>query len=385
MILYISSATSYKIYDQLFGEGYIKGGYQAQKFNDNIIKGLALQEKVVAVSALPYVNSNHSAIYQNVDGIDYHCIKNKRGRFVHKITKIKELIKEGQKIIRKERPRIIICDAIIAAVAVASIKLGKKNDIPVIGIITDVPEKMVGKKMGITGRITAKYMKKYDGYILLTEAMNDIVNPKNKPYMIMEGACGTPPELSGNKSAKKIILYSGSLWKQEAGLEYFTEGFIQANIPNAELHFYGTGAFVEELVEISKKHMNVKYMGCITNAEMVKKQTEATLLVNPRPSDAEFCKYSFPSKTFEYMASGTPVFMTKLPGIPDEYFEYVYTIEEETSEWTCKGLQKILSNEEGALKKKGLLAREFVKNNKNYRIQAKKIINFLKEEIVFWE
>ena len=377
MILYISSATSYQIYDKLFNEGYIKGGYQAQKFNDNIIKGLAVQEKLVALAALPYVNTNHNAIYQNIDGIDCHCIKNRRGRFVRKITKIKELIKEGEKIIRKERPRVIICDAIIAAVAVASIKLGKKNNIPVIGIVTDVPEKMVGNKMGITGRITAKYMKKYDGYILLTEAMNEIVNPKGKPYMIMEGACGVPPELSENKVAKKIILYSGSLWKKEAGLEYLTEGFIKANIPNAELHFYGTGAFVEDLIEISKKHKNVKYMGCITNAEMVKRQAEATLLVNPRPSNAEFCKYSFPSKTFEYMASGTPVFMTKLPGIPKEYFDYVYCIEKETSEEVEKQLKKLMEQDEELFKQKGLLAREFIIKNKSACIQTQRIIKFL--------
>ena len=58
-------------------------------------------------------------------------------------------------------------------------------------------------------------------------------------------------------------------------------------------------------------------MGCVTNDEIVRLQCEATLLVNPRPSDKEFCKYSFPSKTIEYMASGTPVLMTKLPGVPD--------------------------------------------------------------------
>lgn len=380
MILYISSATSYQIYDALFKEKYINAGYQAQKFNDNLIRGLKEFFAVTALSSLPYENKSHSSIQEKIDGVDYYCVKNKKG-VLRRFVRIHELVKEGARIIKEKKPSYIICDSIVSAATYAAVKLGKRYKIPVVAIVTDVPEFMCGGKVGIIGRITARFMKKYDGYILLTEQMNDVVNPKGKPYMVMEGACGEIPALSQIEPNKKIVMYSGSLWKKEAGLEYLTEGFIRANIPNSELHFYGTGEFVEELINISQKHENVKYMGCVTNEEMVRKQTEATLLVNPRPSDAEFCKYSFPSKTFEYMASGTPVLMTKLPGIPEEYFKYVYTIEEETSAGIERLIKNVLSQDENELKRKGLSAREFVKDYKNYRIQSNRIANFLQEYI----
>ena len=144
-------------------------------------------------------------------------------------------------------------------------------------------------------------MQQFDGYILLTEAMQQVVNPKSKPYMIMEGLCSpvipkTPKNSEGNKS-KKIILYTGALWKHDAGIEYFVDGFLRAGIKDAELHFYGVGELVEWLKRIEKRHPNIKYKGVLPNDKIVEKQLEASLLVNPRPSGEEFCVYSFPSKT----------------------------------------------------------------------------------------
>ena len=376
MILYLSAGTSYSIYDELFNKGYIKGGYQQQKFNDNIVRGLSNFDKVVALSALPCSNCRVDEIKKEENGVIYHSIKSVKGK-LNKIVKITELIKVGKKIIKKYKIDCIICDAISSAPSMASVKLGKKYNLPTYAIVTDVPEKMVGGEMGFTGKITAKLMKKYDGYILLTEQMNEIVNPNNKPFIVMEGACANAPKLT-EKGSVKNIMYTGSLWKNDAGIEYFTEGFIEANLDGVELHYYGTGEAVSYLQEVSKTYPSVKYMGCVTNEQIVKEQTKATLLVNPRPSNEEFCKYSFPSKTFEYMVSGTPVLMTKLPGVQKEYFDYVFTIDNETSDGVKEKLQEIFSLSFDELIEKGLTARKFVMENKNYIAQSEKIFKFIK-------
>ena len=120
-------------------------------------------------------------------------------------------------------------------------------------------------------------------------------------------------------------------------------------------------------------------MGCVRNSEIVEMQRKATLLINPRPSDEEFCKYSFPSKTIEYMASGTPVLMTRLPGVPAEYFEYVYIINDETVEGVCDALRRVLAQPEDELTRFGLAAREFVAENKGCATQCERIIDFLKQ------
>ena len=45
----------------------------------------------------------------------------------------------------------------------------------------------------------------------------------------------------------------------------------------------------------------------------------------------------------EYMASGTPVLTTRLPGMPAEYYPYVEFIDEETPEGIARALKRVLS------------------------------------------
>jgi glycosyltransferase involved in cell wall biosynthesis len=373
MFLYISNATSYSTYNRLFSEGKIKSGYQMQKFNSCMIKGLSSIEETVAVSALPCVNANEARIDEVVDGVRYVSIKNTSGR-LHKFFNVINLIKECRKIIKKEKPRFIFCDAIAVSPRIVTTILGKIYKIKTVGIVTDLPGMLSIEKTKPLKNI--KSMQKFDNYVLLTEKMNAIVNPKNKPYIVIEGVCDSKLPKIYPKNKKKIILYTGALWKKDAGIEYLTEGFINSELVGYELHFYGTGELVDWIKEIEKNNSQVKYMGCVTNQEIVRLQTEATLLVNPRPSSEKFCEYSFPSKTIEYMLSGTPVLMTKLPGVPKEYFDFVLTIDNETPEGISNTLKNIDKNYDH-LVDLGLKAREFVYNNKNPIKQANKIIEFI--------
>ena len=110
---------------------------------------------------------------------------------------------------------------------------------------------------------------------------------------------------------------------------------------------------------------------------VVQLQKEVTLLVNPRPTGAEYTKYSFPSKNMEYMVSGTPVLTTNLPGMPIEYKKYVYLIDDESVEGLSEMLRTVLSKPREELLKKGVEAREFVLNNKNNIMQAQKVLEIL--------
>ena len=103
----------------------------------------------------------------------------------------------------------------------------------------------------------------------------------------------------------------------------------------------------------------------------------ATLLVNPRPTNEEYVKYSFPSKTMEYMASGTPVLTTVLPGMPKEYYPYVNFIREESPQGIADALKTVLASSDDELFAQGCRAREFVLKERNNVVQAKKILAML--------
>ena len=115
----------------------------------------------------------------------------------------------------------------------------------------------------------------------------------------------------------------------------------------------------------------------LLNSQIVEKEQEAALLVNPRPTHEEFVKYSFPSKTMEYMASGTPVLTTRLPGMPKEYYPYVDFIEEESADGIAAALRKVLATSDEELFAKGNAARQFVLEGRNNVVQAEKLLTML--------
>jgi glycosyltransferase involved in cell wall biosynthesis len=78
------------------------------------------------------------------------------------------------------------------------------------------------------------------------------------------------------------------------------------------------------------------------------------------------------------MQSGTPVLTTRLPGIPAEYYQYVYSIETETIEGIAEALRRTLSIPAVKLTEKGKSAREFVVRDKSWQAQARRIAHFLR-------
>ena len=176
------------------------------------------------------------------------------------------------------------------------------------------------------------------------------------------------------------MIYAGGLYERY-GLKLLVDGFIQADVENTELWLYGNGPFVESLNTYCENHPNIKYKGIRPNNEVVEAELKATLLVNPRPTQEEFTKYSFPSKNMEYMVSGTPVLTTILPGMPKEYYPYVYLFDKgETTEGYAEVLRNVLTLPNEELHEKGMKARTWVLENKNNIKQAKRIAEFICKE-----
>jgi glycosyltransferase involved in cell wall biosynthesis len=247
-----------------------------------------------------------------------------------------------------------------------------------VGIVTDIPDIFKGPGF----RLASMSIRHCTDYVLLTQAMNDRLNPKGRPYVILEGhadiSMGSQVNTLEGKTKPRICFYAGGVSKQY-GLGNLVEGFRMANTDNAVLHIYGPGDYVEELQEIAEKDSRIFYGGMLLNHEIVEKELEATLLVNPRPTQEEYVKYSFPSKTMEYMASGTAVLTTVLPGMPKEYHPYVFLLEDESAEGIAKKLEQVLSSSEEDLFQKGMAARTFVLEQKNNVIQAGKLLDMVRK------
>jgi glycosyltransferase involved in cell wall biosynthesis len=284
--------------------------------------------------------------------------------------------------VKKEKETFAIFDCLNISNAYGMLIGCKLRKIPMITIVTDLPDMMSDNTL--LQKINNHLFQSVDGFVFLTEQMNQRLNHKKKPYIVLEGHVDADApavkttEKWEEETGKKIIIYAGSILKLY-GIQNLTEGFIKADIPNTELWVYGDGDYREELIELSQKYPSVVYKGVCGNQEVVDSEIRASLLVNPRPVVPEYTKYSFPSKNMEYMVSGTPVLTTKLPGMPEEYYPYVYLLEDETPEGVARKLREVLQLPMAERNAKAVNAREYVLHHKTNVAQAKKIMEFLRK------
>lgn len=380
-IIYAVTTCSDRVYQRLFSYVKVKPAFQSQKYHRLLIEGLARNAQVDVIANPPVNRSVLEERFlrlldEDEGGAHYRYIPAVRNSILKAFA-----VGVGtffQVLTLGNRKSAVIIDCLNRVAGLSALLAARLSGKRCVGIVTDLPDMLGGGRIfkGISNFV----IRHCTGYILLTEAMNDRLNKKGKPYVIMEGHSDITmadrlPDLK-KKAVPRVVFYAGGVSRQY-GLANLVEGFRMAAPDNARLHIYGPGDYVEELKRIAREDNRVFYGGMLLNAQIVEKEQEATLLVNPRPTDEEYVKYSFPSKTMEYMASGTPVLTTVLPGMPKEYHPYVYLLEDETAEGIAKKLAEVLSNRDEDLFHKGLEARRFVLEEKNNIIQAKKILDML--------
>lgn len=383
-VIYISTVVSKKKLDYIINNSKKKPLQSIQKFHRLLCEGLEKNElKVKTFSSIPMSRQISSKIIwadkrEIENGVEYTYMPFLNIKVLRQIcTLIGITLKIIKECFSNKKEKIFICDILNTTIASTTLILSKIFKFKCIAIVTDLPRD-IGK--GISTKINQKLQSKYDGYIVLTEAMNNIVNPKNKPSIVIEGIADNEMKnrdnLFQNKYKEKICIYAGGLY-EKYGVKNLIEAFRLLKIDNAQLHLYGSGDLEEYIKKLND--CRIKFFGVVENDQIVENEIKAMLLINPRFSDGEYTKYSFPSKNMEYMASGTPVLTTKLPGMPKEYYDYIYCFEDESIDGMRKKIKEILSLEEKDLHKKGEEAKDFVLKNKNNKVQAKKIKKFILE------
>jgi len=232
----------------------------------------------------------------------------------------------------------------------------------------------------VARRFIAASYARLDGFILLTKHMNDVVNPHKRPSMIMEGMVGSP--VDGDSVTEKFkaptIVYAGAL-RAEYGLDDLLSGFIDLGDDQAELLVFGAGPFERDILEASHENPRIKFGGRIPVEMVMTMQRKAWILANTRRVDDEFTKYSFPSKLLSYMASGTAVVTTRLPGMPSEYDDFVYLIDRPGSQGVTDSLRDLLGRPLAELNARGADAARFIAEHKNNKIQTQRILDFAQQ------
>lgn len=382
-VIYAASVMREEEFSALFDGGANIPGQQAQKFNRLMVGGIGKNgAEALVISAPPVTGRNCSRRLVALG-------KKKAGNTVYRYLPILNIRRIRNPLVMLSsffhtffaavgRKSAVVCDVLNVSVAMGAVAAGRLLRKPCVGIVTDVPELMVTGHTDRQVRYCHKIIGKCTAYVFLTEAMNERLNPESKPYTIIEGVCNEDLHYDEKQPTDERICFYAGLLDAEYGVKTMVDAFRAAKVPNARLTICGKGPYTEELTRIAAKDPSVDYLGTLMNAEVVALEKQATLLINPRPSVGEFTKFSFPSKVMEYMTSGTAVLATKLPGIPEEYYDYIYPISDESEAGMTESLRAALSLTDGELAEKGRAAYAFVTEQKSAAAQAKKLLSLLR-------
>ena len=253
-------------------------------------------------------------------------------------------------------------------------------DIPAIVSIMYAHNPLERWILGILDKQNAALYSVVDTFVLLTEQMKELIPVGNKPYIIMEGLCNNAkkelPSLSILGSHVISILYTGTLLRL-FGIVDLLEAFSMLPMDNVELWLCGRGDAVHEIQKRAAVDPRIKYFGFLSPEKTDQLQQQADILVNPRTNDGEYTKYSFPSKTMEYLLAGKPVVMHRLDGIPKEYDSFLLYPENNSVAALSKMLSNVVGLSNREREKIGQRGRQYVLKQKNAKLQTERIINLI--------
>lgn len=256
-------------------------------------------------------------------------------------------------------------------------------------VIPDIPE-LVGlganPLVKFAKRLAAERMKKQfakvDGFILYSKHMATYYHIPDGKWLVMEGVYDLDEaEINSHNDAVDDgvirIMYCGAL-DQFRGIPQLLDAFDSLRDRKYELWLSGAGLSDKLIHERMKEDPRIHHFGYLNSRdEVLSLEAKADILIHTRDIYSPAAPYCFPSKLFEYFASANAVASVVIPGIPDEYFDYMTPIASLSVEDIHSAILSIVNMDQEVRRKRGKAAREFVLSKKNSVAQAGKILSFI--------
>lgn len=184
-----------------------------------------------------------------------------------------------------------------------------------------------------------------------------------------------------DKKVKKFI-YTGSLDEYSGILEFVSvfKDLLKTH-DDIELDIYGFGYYEKDIAKIAVNSSFINFYGKVENSKINLIQQNAYVLVNPREVDHKISEVTFPSKIFEYFASGRPVLSTNLNALKEDYKDFYFEINTLNKEEYAKSILSFLTLEEADIELKVNKTMEFLKKEKIWSQQAKRLAEFINNNL----
>ncbi|TYB99235.1 glycosyltransferase family 4 protein [Micromonospora sp. WP24] len=221
-------------------------------------------------------------------------------------------------------------------------------------------------------------LRRCAGVIALTRPLAEDFAP-GCPYLVMEGIfhppAGVRPRVEAVPGVREVV-YAGGL-SRAYGVDRLVEAFRALPDPGLRLVLFGRGELTPWLLKQAAADPRIAPPELLDRNVLSGRLARAAVLVNPRPVNQDFVRYSFPSKTIEYLSAGAPVVSTRLPGIPADYLPHLVLAEADTVDGLREALAHALTLSAAEVARRGAAGCEFVRRTRSPAAQGRRIHDFL--------
>ena len=300
------------------------------------------------------------------------------------VTRFLQCLTRGTRVLRRWRPTVLLVHGVHSPFLLYAAISRRLLGLTVVVILTDPP----GVRLP-TDRLAVRILKWLDiklvqlalrwadAVIALTTDLATDFAP-GKPALVVDGIgqFDSDAEHVRKDRTQPTVVYAGSL-RSSYGVDRLVDAVSGLTNPPATLQVFGNGELADWVSEVAAEQTQIEGPRLLSREDLLRAYRSADLLVQPRPTNQSFVRYSFPSKIIEYMASGTPVLTTRLVGVTDEYTPYVYWIHDDSPAGIREALRDVLQLPEAERLNKGRQAAEFIRATRSSEAQGKRILTFL--------
>ncbi len=285
-----------------------------QNFHNKLIRSLSINNEVDVISIRPFSRTlcDQKKFEKAVTcskNITWHYLAISRNIFKKLINCRSQMKALFNKLIRKET--IIFTDTINPSLILFLKHAHKKSDNKIIGVVTDSPSNISN-----TNKSYSTYLlnnaSNFDGYIALTEELNDLYNKHQKPHIVIEGIVEEKTFENKINLNCPYFFFAGALLKRY-GIYNLIDAFKEVNKIYQDYYLFIAGHHGDEneLLAAIGDNTNIRYLKTLPVKDVLYYEKNAVANINPRPFSEDLDRFSIPSKTIEYLVSGVPTISSK--------------------------------------------------------------------------
>jgi glycosyltransferase involved in cell wall biosynthesis len=227
-------------------------------------------------------------------------------------------------------------------------------------------------------------LKHVDKYVLISSHQAESLGIREQSFVVIEGMVDPNHEsarpsvrVDGDQKERPFtVVYTGSL-DSRYGIVDLVDSLSHIEDRDVRVVLCGDGDSVEYIKSRSKDEPRISFLGQVTRDEALAWQVQADILVNPRPGTSDFTKYSFPSKTLEYLGAGKPVLTYHNEGTPAEYDDHLLYISTPGPKGIAQAIEGVMAMSEEERQQIGARAKHFVETEKSVDRQMGRVLAFI--------